>query len=410
MYKIFSIIFFFTASVSFAQEKKPLTHAVYDGWKSVGERMISKDGNFIIYAINPQEGDGELVIQNLKTNYKLYVSRGYNAVISEDSKYAIFKIKPLFQDTRQAKIKKKKPDEMPKDSLAIIQLGLDSIIKISRVKSFKTPEKAGGWVAYQLEKPLPDSLKRKLLPDSIKAKIDMLTRLADSLIRKSLDSVKGKIQKEEVISAAQKAVKEIYKKADDFNIEKYFSDAEGDESPGAGGNIEGTELIVRNVQAGSMRPFKLVSEYLFDKKGTRLLIETSKNSKDTNSKAYVLLYNLAQNKVDTLLTRFNDVKSFVFDEAGAQLAFVAERDSTAKSLQKFYKLWYYTLGKDSAYMITDKNTVGMRLGSAVSENGTLKFSRDGEKLFFGVAPVQPAKDTSLVGVWLPNFLPSSTPG
>ncbi|MEO6537908.1 MAG: prolyl oligopeptidase family serine peptidase, partial [Ferruginibacter sp.] len=227
-------------------------------------------------------------------------------------------------------------------------------------------------------------------------KIDMLTRLADSLIRKSLDSVKGKIQKEEVISAAQKAVKEIYKKADDFNIEKYFSDAEGDESPGAGGNIEGTELIVRNMQAGSMRPFKLVSEYLFDKKGTRLLIETSKNSKDTNSKAYVLLYNLAQNKVDTLLTRFNDVKSFVFDEAGAQLAFVAERDSTAKSLQKFYKLWYYTLGKDSADMITDKNTVGMRLGSAVSENGTLKFSRDGEKLFFGVAPVQPAKDTSLV--------------
>src|SRR6187397_447238 len=130
------VLFYFIPVLSFAQLKKPLTHDVYDGWKSVGELLISNDGNYIVYAINPQEGDGDLVIQNVKTGYRKNIARGYNAVITEDNRYAVVKIKAPYQDTRQAKIKKKKPDDLPKDSLAIVLLGADSIIKVSRVKSF----------------------------------------------------------------------------------------------------------------------------------------------------------------------------------------------------------------------------------------------------------------------------------
>ncbi|HAO45754.1 MAG TPA: peptidase S9 [Chitinophagaceae bacterium] len=144
------------------------------------------------------------------------------------------------------------------------------------------------------------------------------------------------------------------------------------------------------------RTFKLVSEYYFDKKGTKLLVETTKNSKDSNSKALVLLYNLAADKLDTVMKAFNDAKSFSFDEEGAQLSFVAERDSSAKALQKFYKLWYYTGGQDSARLIAEKNTVGMQLGYTISENATLRFSKDGQKLFFGTAPIKAPKDTTLV--------------
>ena len=93
MYKIFIPAFLLLSIFSFAQNKKPLDHSVYDAWKSVGERMISNDGNYIVYAINPQEGDGEMIIQNTKTNYKLSVGRGYNAVITDDNRYAVFKIK-----------------------------------------------------------------------------------------------------------------------------------------------------------------------------------------------------------------------------------------------------------------------------------------------------------------------------
>lgn len=379
-----------------AQNKKPLTHNAYDGWKSVGERTISNDGNYILYAINPQEGDGELIVQNVKTGYKKSIARGYGGVITEDSKYAILKIKPVFQDTRQARIKKKKPDDMPKDSLAIILLGTDSVVKISRIRSYKTPEKGAGWLVYHLEKPLPDTAAKKARPDSVKLQVDKLAKLADSLIRRSLDSVKGKIEREELIKAANKAVKEIYKKADEIEKETVVTDAEGDDAPGGGVGTEGTELLVRNLGNASAKTFKLVNEYLLDEKGNNLLIETTKNPKDSNSKASLLLYNLASGKTDTIMRGLNDAKNFVFDEEGKQLVFTAERDSSSKALQKFYKLWYYKPGMDSATILADKNTIGMRVGFTVSENAVNRFSRDGKKIFFGTAPVQPAKDTTLV--------------
>lgn len=378
-----------------AQNKKPLDHSVYDGWKSLGERLISNNGQYIVYTVNPQEGDGALVIQNTTTKYKKVIARASGAIISNDSRFVFFRIKPAFQDTRQARIKKKKADEMPKDSLGIVELGIDSVMKIARVKSFKSPEKGTGWLAYQYEKPLPDSSRKKGGSDSSKTKTDLLVKLADSVIRKSIDSIKGKIEKEEVITAAQKAAKEIIKKGSDEALNETPKDAEGDDAAATTAS-EGTDLVLRNMKDAKEKTFKLVSEYYFDKKGTRLLIETSRNSKDSNSKALVLMYNLLTQETDTILKGCNDCKSYTMDESGEQLVFLAERDSSAKALQKFYKIWYYAAGRDSAWLIAEKNTEGMLLGNTVSENGSLNFSKDGKKVFFGVAAIRPPKDTTLV--------------
>lgn len=387
---LLSFLLLFLFFIVKAQNKNPLTHAVYDGWKSVGEKIISNNGRYIVYTIVPQEGDGLLVINDMVNGNNREMERGYAPVISQDNRYVVFKIKPRYQDTRQARIKKKKPEEMPKDSMAIILLGTDSIIKTPLVKTFKTPEKSSGWVAYLAEKPLPDTSAKKTISDSLKMKIDGLVKIADSLFRKSLDSVKGKIEKAEVIAATQKAVEEIYKKVKDL-----FVDGEGDDAV-ADKIQEGTELSVKNLITGKIKIFKLVSEYYFDKTGTKILIETTKASKDTLSKASVILYNLKSDKIDTIMKGFNDAKNFVFDEDGQQLAFVAERDSTAKSLQKFYKLWYYNNGRDSAILQADRNTPGIIKGNTISENADLKFSKDGKKLFFGTAYIIPEKDTTLV--------------
>ncbi|MBL0183816.1 MAG: S9 family peptidase [Chitinophagaceae bacterium] len=401
MQKLFSLLFLLIAISGIAQNKKPLDHSVYDGWKSIGERMISNDGKYIVYAVNPQEGDGELMIQNASGQYKKIIARGYGAVITEDSRYVVFKIKPIFQETRQAKIKKKKPDDMTKDSIGILELGKEEVVKMPRVKGFKTAEKGFGWVAYQLEKSLPDSTKKTkpaAVVDSAKLNMDRLLKLADSVIRKSIDSIKGNVTKEEVIVAAQKAAKEIIKKGKDDELPWTLvqgQDAEGDD-PATAAASEGTDLVVRRMSDAKEKTFKLVSEYYFDKKGTRLLIETTKNSKDSNSKALVFIYNLSSEKMDTVMKAFNDAKNFSFDEEGTQLAFVAERDSSAKALQKFYKLWYYTGGQDSAKLAAEKNTVGMQLGYTISENAALRFSKDGKKLFFGTAPIKAPKDTTLV--------------
>lgn len=378
-----------------------LTHDVYDSWKSLGERLISNDGQYAVYAINPQEGDGELVIEQISTGSKKSIERGYDATITEDSRYVVFQIKPFFQDTRQAKIKKKKPDDMPKDSLGIVELGKDAIVKIARVKNFKSPEKGAGYIAYLMEKSLADSAKKtkKAIVDSATKHIDMLVKIADSIIRKSVESVKSQnLTKEEMVGAVNKAAKEIIKKSKDelMEAESNFIDAEGDEGNGNDNQTEGTDLILRRMSDKKETRFHLVNDYLFDKNGKKLLIETSPKSKDSNSMPYVFLYNLETEKTDTLARNFNDAKNFSFDEAGKQLAFVAERDSSKKALQKFYKLWYYEPAMDSAKMIAEKNTVGMKLGFTISENAKPIFSKDGKKLFFGTAAIVPAKDTSLV--------------
>ena len=77
----------------------------------------------------------------------------------------------------------KKSDEMAKDTLAIIETGKEEVIKIHRVKSYRSPEKGAGWIAYQLEKPLPDTAKKTKTAvfDSVKINFKAPTLLLPTL-------------------------------------------------------------------------------------------------------------------------------------------------------------------------------------------------------------------------------------
>ena len=97
------------------------------------------------------------------------------------------------------------------------------------------------------------------------------------------------------------------------------------------------------------------------------------------SKPFVLLYDLRIGVMDTLSRGGNDFRNLTISDDGSQVVYAAERDAAPKALQKFYKLWYYKEGMDSAMMLVDKNSVGMMLGMTVSEFGQLilvKVARD----------------------------------
>jgi dipeptidyl aminopeptidase/acylaminoacyl peptidase len=317
MKNIFSILVsLFTFLVSLSQ-KKPLDHSVYDGWQRIGERMISNDGKWVVYTICPQVGDTTLVIQSSDGQYKKEIEHSKNALITEDSRFVIFKIRPLYKDLRESWIKKKKTDEMPKDSLGIVELGKEEVWKQANVRSYKTPAKSAGWLAYEMEK--------------------------------------GK---------------------------------DGGEA----------DVILRKLSDGSEKTFRNVKEYHFNKTGRKLLLYSPKHPKDSLGKSYVLLYDLRIGVMDTLSRGGNDFKNFVMSDDGLQVAYVAERDAGPKDLQKFYKLWYYKQGKDSAELLVNKNSSGMHIGMTVSEFGQLSFSKSGKRLFFGTTPIQPPKDTTLIEI------------
>ncbi len=390
---VISLLF---VSICLAQ-KKPLDHSVYDSWQHIGERMISNDGKWVVYTIDPQEGDNELVIQSSTGTYKKVIARGYNAGITDDSRYVVFRIKPFFKETRDARIKKKRPDDMPKDSFAIVELGKENVWKKARVKNYKMPEKETGWVAFHLEKavekkeaegPKRPDVAEKRITDSLNRVIDSLHNVIASMpVKKS----KNKDGDDEIGLTPDS----------ELRTPDYPQDADGDETPAA--PVEaGTDLVVRNLTGGQEKIFNNVLEYYFSKKGQKLLIEQAKNPKDSASKPMVLLYDLKEAKTKVLSKGGNDFRNFVMTEDGSQVAWVAERDARPKDLQKFYRIWYYKQGIDSAALLADKNSVDMKLGMTISEFGNLNFSKSGRRLFFAVGEIQPAKDTSIIEIDMPK--------
>jgi dipeptidyl aminopeptidase/acylaminoacyl peptidase len=367
MKRIF-FLFLFSPFYLLAQ-KKPLDHSVYDSWQNIGERMISNDGKWVVYTVTPQEGDADLFVQSTDgSTYKKQISRGYSAIITEDSRYVVFKIKPGYKETRDARIKKKKPEEMPKDSIGIVELGKDDVFKVAKIKSYKTPEKGFGWLAYQKE--------------TVPAK------QAGPLTQKAIDSLKKTIDSLNLLVTQLKNIK---------SGNKDELDADDDPSTSATA-MEGSDLILRNLTNTEEITFKNVVDYSFNAYGQKLVMRISKSPKDSLSANAVLLYDLKKRMLDTILKNGNDFRNFAFTEDGSKLAFVAERDTNKKALQRFYDLYLYRNGGDSAIILVNKHSVGMEVGNTVSENGTISFSKSGDRLFFGTAPIQPPKDTSLIDI------------
>lgn len=340
--KLLPIIGLLVLSIPGLAQKKPLDHSVYDGWQNIAERILSDNGSFVAFTVTPQEGDGHLYIKKKDGTTVAEIARGYNANITDNSQFLICRIKAPYKDTRDARIKKKRPDEMPKDSLAIVNLNNGNIQKMASVKSFKIADENAAHVAILFEKKPAPAAPRQAQGDST-------------------------AKPATPVPAARNNAEPVE---------------------------EGTDLLLMNLSSGDTMVFPLVSEYFFNKKGNVLLMETTKKANDNKVKPAVVKLNLNNRSPRVVLTGFNDAKSYRMDEAGMQLAFIAERDSSAKSLQKFYKLFYHKEGADSAVAIADRNTTGMPANYTISENAqAVGFSKSGNRLFFGTAPVLPVKDT-----------------
>src|SRR5215216_5325264 len=181
------------ASMALAQQaapaKRALTHQDYDSWRSVAAQQISRNGKFVAYAYMPQDGDGEIVVRNLATGVEWKAPRGYRPpvpppddpgtniaevlaeqarllrpVFTADSRYLVFGTEPTKAEVNKAKKEKKKPEEMPKNGLSIMDLSNGTVTRIERVKTFRVPEDGGGFIAYQMEATTPTAAPQSTKP------------------------------------------------------------------------------------------------------------------------------------------------------------------------------------------------------------------------------------------------------
>lgn len=131
-----------------AVSKKTLGHDDFDRWEKLTNLSVSNNGAWSAFVVNPQEGDGVLTLYNTSSGKKIELPRGNNLEFTADSKWAVAKISPLFQQTRKAKIKKKKGFELPQDSLAIVNLATGQVEKFPGAISFQVGKEGGQWVAW----------------------------------------------------------------------------------------------------------------------------------------------------------------------------------------------------------------------------------------------------------------------
>ena len=312
MNKILLFLLVFLCMKTSAQ-KKELDHTVYDSWQSIRETSFHPQGKYIVYAIVPQEGDGTFIIRNVKTGNELSIARATQAVFTENGEYLVAKIKPSFAETRKAKIDKKKADEMPKDSLVIVELATNTIQKIPSVKSFQLAEHGN----------------------------DMMVYLKDK---------KGDINK------------------------------------------EGSDLVMRDLSSAKEKTFSNISQYLIHPKAMGVVMYQVKTKQ---KESQILLASIADTNTKVLTKQVYTATNFIWDEEGKQLAYLVEKDSADKALQKNYYLAYYTPSLETAVSIFDKSNKTIPTNYTIGGDRKMKFSKSGNKLEFGVQPILPTKDTSL---------------
>ena len=342
------------AGLALAAAKKPLFYDAYDGWRAIQGTQLTRDGQWLVYALVPQDGDGELVALNLKTNKEFRSPRGKQPVVTVDGKFVAFTIAPLRADVDKAKKDKKKPDEQPKPGLGVMNLATGEVTTVDRVKSFKVPEESGAAIAYLLEPPVKT-------PDEKKA--DEKTEEAKKA---------PEVKKEEP--------KKPEPKAEEAKDEKKKEEKKKE---------PGTDLVIRDLGTGKETKIAEVVEYAWAKDGAWLAYGVSSKTPENDG---AFARETASGKTVALLKGLGNYKGFAFDEKGGQLAFTSDRDDykSDKSASKLY-CWAPAAIKlppaaGAASELMPAQARNFPAGMAVSENSKLSFSKDGGRLFFGIAP------------------------
>ena len=128
--------------------QKPLDHSVYDGWKGISRSMLSDDGRWAAYEVNPQVGDGWLYLVNLRNNHTDSMPRGTRATFSPEIRYLAYLVQPETSVVRQARVEGLRRHEMPANQLAIKMLHGEQAYLFDNIQSFSVPRGGSEWMVF----------------------------------------------------------------------------------------------------------------------------------------------------------------------------------------------------------------------------------------------------------------------
>ena len=384
--------------------KRPLSHKDYDSWHSIQTVQISRDGKFVAYGYMAQDDDSEIVVRNLASAVEWRAPRGYRPptpppddipvntgeflaaqarlvrpIFTADARFVVFTIEPAKAELNKAKKEKKKPEEMPKNALGIMDLSSGQVTRIERVKNFQVPEDGAGFIAYQLE-PKPEPKK----PQTDGAA--------------TAENAKPAPAESPAAAARPQSNKEKKKEY-------------------------GSDLVLRKMADGSERVYNDVLDYTFSKDARTLVFAVASKKEDANGVYAVTPQN--DTPPVSLLAGKGKYQKLTWDDEQTELAFISDRDDQ-QSKQPKSKVYLWDRGSSAgvkegannhgsstpsliASEIVSSSSPGFRKDFVVSDKAALAFSLDGSRLFLGAAPPPepeksadeetPADEKVLVDLW-----------
>jgi hypothetical protein len=352
-------------------QKKVLTQADWDKWKSINAPALSNDGKWAVYTLIPQVGDGELVIRSTSGSTEFRVPRGYlgrpnntpgglrgpagggpeegetagpnatPAQVTADSRFVI-----VSTQATQAEVEKAPRGRggaaVNRQALAIVSLPDGKVTTLPGVRSFRLPRDNGTWLAYVPE------------PDSAAG--------GDAPAAASGGGRGGR----------------------------------GGRGGGAAGGRRqfGQPLVLRNLSTGAEERLSDVLTYAFDD-SAKVMAYTVVSRDSTKDGAF--LRNMASGSTSTLLAGRGDYKALTIDRTNAQILFLSDRDEFGRGPSPKYTLYQAsTKGGAAQAMITPSQ---LSTGLHIADNAPISYNRSGTAITLSVAPppIDSVPADSLVG-------------
>ena len=327
-------------------QKRALTQADWDLWKSISAPTLTADGRWAVYSLAPLVGDGDLVIRSTSGPTEYRVPRGYlgrpnnvpgglrpraggspeeeqggpqiaPAQVTHDSRHVLALVYP----ERAACEAFARDRRRGTTGLAIVRLENGNVTTIPRVRSFRVPRFAGGWVAY----------------------------------------APGDSSGENGACAAGPSLQRA----------------------GAPRRRFGSSLVLRNLATGAEARIADVMDFAFDD-SAKVLAYLVVSRDSTKDGAYV--QHLATGAVSRLISGIGDYAQVALDRAGTQVAFLTNRDAFAGD--RAYAVYHASLRDGVARAAVPATAFA---GLRVAEGANVAFTRAGNAILFGIAP--PAVDT-----------------
>jgi dipeptidyl aminopeptidase/acylaminoacyl peptidase len=346
-----------------ATAKRPLSYDVYDYWQSIQGTTLSRDGEWLAYALTSQGADGELIVRNLKTGTEFKHPRGTNPAFTPDGKFVIFTIvQTKAEEERQRKEQQRNQrgnrgggragasgeegedgaNTQPRNTGGIMALPGGQVTTIERINSFSFPEESSTLVAFY--------------------------RGTRAGAAGGGRGGRGGGRQGAPPAAAGRG--------------QGRGEGNGEGNGRQRRKQPGADLIVRNLTTGQDVTIPLVSDYAWNTDGSWLAYGVS-STKPEEDGAFVR--QMSDGSLKTLHSGKGNYKSFDFDKAGKQLAFLSDQAEYDKPVAP-YRLYYWKPGDTAAAELVSASTKGMTQGMVVSDQAAPRFSDDGQRLFLGTAP------------------------